>query len=315
MPSRLRSSRPRRLLSIVLEGTRERLRGHDLLLASAGATLYGALAGVPTVLVAIRVAGAIFGRGTVLHLGDQLAQSLPDALGAGQWVASIFRAGSSLSLLGVVFAAFVATAYGRGLSRALRRFAPSRPAVAPARGARGVWLPGLGLAPLLLVVLLVVTPLISRLSSQHGFWGFAGASYLALNLVWVLTWLPLTWAYRVVTPGRPAWPAALAGAVAAGAFVSGFLQGFVVFLALPVDLARPFGGLEPVGVTVALLLWLWVLHVVFCVGYALTWAFDAALEQRSGDHGREWSATTGISSVSTPSTAASSGLCGRTPEI
>jgi len=100
------------------------------------------------------------------------------------------------------------------------------------------------------------------------------ASYLSLNVLWVAAWLPLTWVFRVVAPGRPAWRAAFGGAVVTAAFVAGFLQGFLLFLALPVDLGRPFGGLAVVGVVSALLLWLWVLHLVVCVGYALTWALD-----------------------------------------
>ena len=68
------------------------------------------------------------------------------------------------------------------------------------------------------------------------------------------------------------------GAVVTGAFVSGFLQGFLVFLALPVDLGRPFGGLVVVGITTGLLLWLWVLHAVVLVGYAFTWAIEASRE-------------------------------------
>jgi membrane protein len=111
--------------------------------------------------------------------------------------------------------------------------------------------------------------------------GVIGASYLALNAIWVITWLPLTWAFRVVAPGRPDWRAALIGGVVTGAFISGFLQGFTLFLALPVDLGRPFGGLTVVGATSALLLWLWVLHVVVCIGYAFTWAVDAAFASKS----------------------------------
>jgi membrane protein len=108
------------------------------------------------------------------------------------------------------------------------------------------------------------------------------ASYLSLTLVWVLTWLPLTWTFRVVAPGRPRWRSAFVGAVVTGAFVSGFLQGFLLFLALPVDLGRPFGGLVGVGVASALLLWLWVLHVVVLVGYTLTRALDDDLSDRWG---------------------------------
>jgi membrane protein len=97
----------------------------------------------------------------------------------------------------------------------------------------------------------------------------------------VLTWLPLTWTFRVVAPTRPRWRSAFGGAVVTGAFVSGFLQGFVLFLSLPVDLGRPFGGLTGVGVVSALLLWLWVLHVVVLIGYALTRAVDAEADPPS----------------------------------
>jgi hypothetical protein len=62
--------------------------------------------------------------------------------------------------------------------------------------------------------------------------------------------------------------------VVTGAFVSGFLQGFLLFLSLPVNLGRPFGGLTGVGVSSALLVRLWVLHAVVLVGYAFTWSLD-----------------------------------------
>ena len=278
----------RPVLRQVMAGTRRCLQGRDLALASAGATLFGAFAGIPTLLVAIGTAGLLFGRDVVLRLGSQLAQSVPNALGAAEWVRALFDAGLSMSIAGIVFATFIASAYGRGLSRALRRFAPAGddgspqgvPSLPPSWWSRAMSLPALGLAPLLLLVLLMGAPWLSHLSSDESPWSIAAASYLSLNLVWVITWAPLTWAFRVVAPGRPTWRAAIIGGVVTGAFVSGFLQGFVLFLALPIDLARPFGGIEPVGVTVALLLWLWVLHAVFCVGYAFTWAVDAVLRER-----------------------------------
>lgn len=216
----------------------------------------------------------MIGRDTLATYGDRLARTIPDALGAGGWVEALFRAGLSLSLPAVGFAVFMGSAYGRGLSRALRRFAPiqDRPELPPSWRTRLLFLPLLGLAPLLLMGLLLVTPAVSQLQQGDDVTGLAGASYLGLNAVWVITWLPLTWVFRVVAPGRPAWRAALIGGVVTGAFISGFLQGFTLFLALPFDLGRPFGGLPMVGITSALLLWLWVLHVVVCIGYAFTWA-------------------------------------------
>ena len=53
-----------------------------------------------------------------------------------------------------------------------------------------------------------------------------------------------------------------------------------MFLSLPVDLGRPFGGLTGAGVSSALLLWLWVLHAVVLVGYAFTWSLDGRVGHR-----------------------------------
>lgn len=53
-------------------------------------------------------------------------------------------------------------------------------------------------------------------------------------------------------------------------FVSGFIQGFVLFLAIPLDLGLPFGGRVTVGAVVAVALWLWVLHLVVLVGHGLS---------------------------------------------
>jgi membrane protein len=178
------------------------------------------------------------------------------------------------------------SAYGRGLSRALLRFVPANddpaaePELPPSWQSRAMTLPLLGLAPLLLLALLLVTPAVSDLMAGDSLLGIAGASYLGLNAIWVITWLPLTWAFRVVAPGRPSWRAALIGGVVTGAFISGFLQGFTLFLALPVDLGRPFGGLDLVGITTSLLLWLWVLHLTVCIGYTLTWVVDAQLKSQ-----------------------------------
>ena len=265
----------------VLHGTRARVRGHDLTLVSAAASLYGALAVVPSLLVAVSLAGVVLGRDRTADYGARLAGTLPSAMGAGRGADAVVTAGLALTPVGVVLAVFMGTAYGEGLSRAFARFAPARAGgLPPTWWVRAATLPLLGLAPLMLSGLLVASPTLASIDARVGPWGRLLAAYLSLTLVWVLLWLPLTWTYRVVGPGRPSWRAAVTGAVVAGAFVSGFLQGFIVFLAVPVDLGRPFGGLTGVGVASALLLWLWVLHAVVLVGYALTWAVDARLSER-----------------------------------
>ena len=59
------------------------------------------------------------------------------------------------------------------------------------------------------------------------------------------------------------------------------LQGFVLFLSLPLDLGAPFGGLDVVGGVVAIGLWLFALHVVLIVGWLATEALDDLLDERA----------------------------------
>jgi membrane protein len=272
-----RSARTRALARRLLAETRALLRGHDLSLASAGAALYAALTVVPSVLVAVSLAQLVLGREALQRYGGALADALPSAIGADAAAHRVIDAGIALGPVGVVLAIGMATAYGEGISRALARFAPVDPDAGPPRLlVRAATLPMLGLAPLLLAGLLLTAPWLGRTSHASGA-GVALASYVSLTLIWVLTWLPLTWTFRVVGPGRLEWRAAFAGAVVTGAFVSGFLQGFLLFCSLPIDLDRPFGGLAGVGAACALLLWLWVLHAVVLVGYAFTWALHAVL--------------------------------------
>jgi membrane protein len=272
-----RSARARAVAHRLLAETRALLRGHDLSLASAGAALYGALTVVPSVLVAVSLAQVVLGREALQRYGGALAGALPTAIGADQAAHGVIDAGIALGPLGVVLAVGMGTAYGEGISRALARFAPVEPGTAPRRLlVRVATLPLLGLAPLLLAGLLLTAPWLASTADSSPA-GVALASYVSLTLIWVLLWLPLTWTFRVVGPGRLEWRAAFAGAVVTAAFVSGFLQGFLLFCSLPIDLARPFGGLAGVGVACALLLWLWVLHAVVLVGYAFTWALHAVL--------------------------------------
>jgi membrane protein len=93
--------------------------------------------------------------------------------------------------------------------------------------------------------------------------------------------LPLAWGFRVVGDGRVSWSALLIGAAFTAACLSGFLQGFVLFLALPLDLGAPFGGLTEVGGAVAVGLWLFVLHLVVVCGWLTTQSLDEQLARRS----------------------------------
>ncbi|GAB3216769.1 hypothetical protein GCM10027586_09940 [Kineococcus gypseus] len=143
------------------------------------------------------------------------------------------------------------------------------------RGRVGAWGVRLRAAPLLLLApvgflaVLEVAPFLVRWFGA-GLPGAALAVYVALTLDWLVISPVLVYVYRVLGPVRTGWRASLWGAYCTGAFISGFLQGFVLFLAIPVDLGSPFGGYTQVGGAVAVCLWLWVLTALTVYGYAFT---------------------------------------------
>jgi membrane protein len=166
-----------------------------------------------------------------------------------------------------------ASLYGEGLRRAFVRLEEEDESNVGRRGRLGV-LPLLAATPLLAAVVLLCAPFFAGLA-EGGPGTRALAAYLALCLGWVLLTGPVAYVYRVLSPETPGWRASLLAGTVTAAFVSGFLQGFVLFLAIPLDLGRPFGGFVAVGACVAVMLWLWVLHLVLLFGYGLCRALDA----------------------------------------
>lgn len=243
------------------------LRGHDLALMSAGVTYYAAIALVPGVLVAISLIGLLLGEARTHELGSSLAEALPIGLGAPAVVDTAFQAATTMSPLVVAGAAVPATFYGEGLRRAFVRLAGQREDLVGWRGRLSV-LPLLAAAPVLLLPVLLVTPVLARLFADSGLSAALGV-VVAFAVDWLVLAATLTFVYRVVGPGRPSWLATLCAAGTAGSFVAGFVQGFVLFLSFTLDLGLPFGGFYPVGAAVAVGFWLFLLHLVVLVGYGL----------------------------------------------
>lgn len=174
-----------------------------------------------------------------------------------------------LTAAAALVAAVPATLYGEGLRRAFVLLSGLPDERTGWRGRLRV-LPLFAVAPLLTLAVLLLTPTLAELFSGGPGAGAVGV-YLALTVDWLVLWVVLAYVYAAVGPRCPAWPALLWGAGVTAAFTSGFVQGFVLFLALPVDLGAPFGGLVVVGAVAALGFWLWVLHGLTLVGYVLTW--------------------------------------------
>jgi membrane protein len=258
----------RRALRAVPHETRAALRSNDLLLFGAGVTFYAAIAVVPLFVLAVWLLSLVVGTERVEELAAELVEALPGALGAPGVAGAGIELGLSLGPLAALVAVLPASLYGEGLRRAYAALAGVDGSFVGWRGRLAV-LPVLVVAPLLLLAVLAVTPLLNDLFGA-GPGPTAFGIYVALTVDWLVLSVPLTWSYRVVAPDPPSWRVAAVGGFVTGAFVAGFLQGFVLFLSLPVDLGAPFGGSVAVGAVVAVLLWMWLLHLVVLVGYVAT---------------------------------------------
>jgi membrane protein len=261
-----------RRLGGLLRDTMRSLKGHDLALYSAGVTFYAGIALVPSVLIAVWLLAQFLGNDRMLELSRSLSDALPDQLGAPHVAEATIAAGLKLPVFVALVVILPATFYGEGLRRAFVSLSDAKDTLIGWRGRLAV-LPLFVAAPVLLLVVLLVTPTLARLFADGGLSAVLGV-VLAFLTDWIVIWFSLTWVYRVVSPYRPGWLASVWGGAITGSFVAGFVQGFVLFLSLPLDLGTPFGGFVEIGGVVAVGLWLYLLHVLVLVGYKLTHRID-----------------------------------------
>ena len=257
----------------LLRGAAEQLRGRDVALIAAGLTFYAGIAVVPLFLVAFSLTALLTSAERVRELSDRLAQLLPPELGAPGALRTLAEAGTGLDLLGFVLALVPLSFYGEGLRRALLRFTPRQDRLTGWRG-RLLALPLVLATPLLMYPLLLAASAMVELTEQGSALGTVAVGYY--SVLFALT-VPLLWGFGVVAAGDLRWPALVSGVLFTAACLSGFLQGFVIFLALPLALGAPFGGLTVVGAVVAMSLWLFLLHLVVIGGWLLTQSLDGRL--------------------------------------
>lgn len=265
----------------LLTGVRRRLQGRDLALIAAGLTFYAGIAVVPLLVLAFSLTARLTSAERVHELGDRLAELLPPELGAPDAVARLVEAGVGLSALQSLLALLPMSLYGEGLRRALLRFSRREEGMTGWRG-RLTALPLLLLAPFLLYPLLLAVDYMAELAESGGLGPTIGRIAVGFYACLAALTLPLAWGFRVVGGGRVGWPALVCGALFTAACLSGFLQGFVLFLSLPLDLGAPFGGLTVVGGVVAVGFWLWLLHLVVLGGWLLTGSLDDVVQRRRG---------------------------------
>jgi membrane protein len=269
----------------LIGSVRRRLEGRDLALLAAGLTFYAGIAVVPLLVVTFALTARLTSAATVRELGARLSELLPGQLGAPEAVGRLVAAGISLDGWGGLLALLPMSLYGEGLRRVLLRFSGRRESLTSWRG-RLLALPLLGVTPLLLYPLLLAARQMAELAETGGTAATIGRITLGFYSVLAVLMVPLAWGFRVVAGSRVRRPALLAGVFFTAACLSGFLQGFVLFLSLPLHLGAPFGGLTAVGSVVAIALWLFLLHLVLLVGWLLTQALDERLSRSANNGGR-----------------------------
>ncbi|MGY2078956.1 YihY/virulence factor BrkB family protein [Modestobacter sp. SYSU DS0657] len=259
---------------------RRRLRGRDTSLIAAGLTFYAGIAVVPGLVLSLGLTSWVTSPRTVQRLADRLAEVLPAELGAPTALARLAEAGTGLSVIGGLLTLLPISLYGEGLRRALLRFSPAHDRFTAWRG-RLLALPLLLVAPLLTWPLLRAGQALAELSAEPGVSNRLAALAVGYYSVLAVLTVPLAWVFGVVAAGRLRWAAVGAGALFTAACLSGFLQGFVLFLSLPLDLGAPFGGLTVVGGVIAVGFWLFLLHLVLVAGWLCTQALDERLDRRA----------------------------------
>jgi membrane protein len=259
---------------------RWRLEGRDLALIAAGLTFYAGIAVVPLLVLAFGLTARLTSPADVQQLAGRLGELLPSQLGAPDAVARLVETGVGLTAAEGLLALLPMSLYGEGLRRALLRFSGRREGLTGWRG-RLAALPVLLITPVLLYPLLRTIPVMADLAEVGGSGATLGRIAIGFYSVLAALTIPLAWGFRVVGSGRVRWSALAVGALLTAACLSGFLQGFVLFLALPLDLGAPFGGLTVVGGVVAIGFWLFLLHVVVIGGWLFTQALDDLLTRRS----------------------------------
>jgi membrane protein len=193
----------------------------------------------------------------------------------------LVRAGAGLGVIGALVTLLPATFYGEGIRRGCLSLLPTADRLTGWR-ARLSMLPLLVVAPPLAIVTVHVSSALVPLAERAGLGPHVALVVASFTLTWLVLTVPLTWVLRQVAPRHLPWRSAFLGALATASFLAGFLQGFLLFLAIPVDVGVPFGGLDVVGGVVAVGFWLFLLHLVLLVGWVVTVEVDGRLRATGG---------------------------------
>jgi membrane protein len=251
----------------------------DLALWAAGATYFGVIGLVPLALVSLWAVGTLVGHDTVTAAMDSAIAGLPDGHGTPEALRTLTSVALSMSWVQALVVLFPASLYGEGLRRAFVQMTAKRDTLTGWRGRAGL-LGVAAVAPFLVLAVLASASYVGPLYAGRG-WSLVWGVVVAFHIVWIAVSTALLGVFGLIGPGRFSLRALLIGAFGTGAILAGFLQGFLLFLAIPIPWSAPFGGLPIVGAVSALALWLFVLHILVLCGFRVTVVLDEAM--RSAD--------------------------------
>lgn len=253
----------------------------DVSVSAAELTYFAGIAMVPWLLLACWSTTWFGGSAEAEARLLDLAALVPPDMGAREPFRDLVTAGAGLGLVGALVTVLPASFYGEGIRRGCLSLLPAHDRLTGWR-ARLAMLPLMVLvAPLSIAVAhLAAAPL--DLASRDGLGAHVLRVVVEFTITWLALTLPLIWIFRHVAPGHLHRSSAAIGALATASFLAGFLQGFLLFLAIPIDLGVPFGGLDLVGGVVAVAFWLFLLHLVLLVGWVVTVELDQRLHPPTG---------------------------------
>jgi membrane protein len=253
--------------------------GSDLSLWAAGATFFGIIGIAPLALVSLWAVGRLVGADAVNAAMDAAIGGLPDGHGTPEALRTLTSVALSMSWPQALVALFPASLYGEGLRRAFVQMSAAPDTLTGWRGRAGLLGVAAG-APLLVLAVLASAPYVGPLYNSGG-WALIWGIVVAFHVVWLTVSTALVGVFGLIGPGRLAWRPLVLGAFSTGAILAGFLQGFVLFLAIPIPWSAPFGGLPIVGAVSALVLWLYLLHILVLCGFRVTVALDEVMGSAS----------------------------------
>jgi len=263
----------RRVARTVVAGLGRSFPGSDFALWAAGATFFGLIGLVPATMVSLWLAAVLAGPEAVIARVDIAVTGLPPGHGTPTALHTLVTTAVGMSWVQALVAVFPASLYGEGLRRAFDQLSPVvDDRFTGWRGRLGL-LPLIAVGPGLVLALLAGAPLVAPLYDAGGGSLVLGV-VIAFHVVFVLVSVALVLVYRFVAPGRIGTRALLLAGFGTGSVMSGFLQGFLLFLAIPVEWSLPFGGLPVFGAVTALAFWLYLLHLIVLVGYRLALVLD-----------------------------------------